>query len=321
MPAAAAISCSRSPSGPACAISCCAVSRISCRATSGVRRTRFTEACIGVYTSLLTLLSVYPKFGRPRPERGTPAMSQATDTRRHPIAAYRAVRALMRDREDTRQVFLLIDALRGKTTLRQFARFRETEIGRAALADRRRLFDRLEDRASLAALPAGTLGRAYYDFMAAENLSAEGLVKASTIPQSTDGIIWFRERNREMHDLLHIVSGYGRDPLGEACLVAFSYAQTGQLGFAVIALFAGRRIAQARRGQPIWRAIFEGYRRGRRAGWLIGADWEGVLNRPVEAIREQYAVRPAYYYPKIIAAICSSGEGTAETRPATAMPA
>ena len=173
-------------------------------------------------------------------------------------------------------------------------------------------------------VPAGNaarLGRAYYDFMAAENLSAEGLVKASTIPQSTDDIIWFRERNREMHDLLHIVSGYGRDPLGEACLVAFSYAQTGQLGFAVIALFAGRRIAQARPGQPIWRAIFEGYRRGRRAGWLIGADWEGLLSRPVEAVREQFAVRPARYYPKIIAELRESGAAMASPQPATAMPA
>jgi ubiquinone biosynthesis protein COQ4 len=245
-------------------------------------------------------------------------MSQATDTRRHPVAAYRAMRNLLRDREDTRQVFLLIDALRGKTTLRQLARFRETEIGPGALADRRRLFDRLEDQASLAALPAGTLGRAYYDFMAAENLSAEGLVKASTIPQSTDDIIWFRERNREMHDLLHIVSGYGRDPLGEACLVAFSYAQTGQLGFAVIALFAGRRIVQARRGQPIWRTIFEGYRRGRSAGWLIGADWEALLSRPVEAVREQFAVRPASYYPKILTAARDAGAGEA-ARPATPM--
>src|SRR5260370_11711754 len=211
-------------------------------------------------------------------------MSKTADPRRPPVAAYRAVRNLLRDREDTRQVFLLIDALRGKTTLRQLTRFRESEIGRAALADRRRLFDRLEDQATLAALPAGTLGRAYYDFMAAENLSAEGLVKASTIPRSTDDIIWFRERNRETHDLLHIVSGYGRDPLGEACLVAFSYAQTGQLGFSVVALFAGRRIAQARPGQPIWRTTFEGYRRGRSARWPIGADWEALLGRPVPPV-------------------------------------
>src|SRR5204863_217088 len=234
---------------------------------------------------------------------GTSPVSQPTGTRLHPIAAYRAVRKLMQNREDTRQVFLLIDALRGKTTLRQLTRFRTTEFGRAALAERRRLFDRLEDWDTLKSLPAGTLGRAYYEFMASEHLSAAGLAKVSTIPQSSDDSIWFRERNREMHDLLHVVTGYGRDPLGEACLVAFSYAQTGQLGFAVIALFAARRISQARPGQPIRHAIFEGYRRGRRAGWLIGANWEALLNRPVEAIREQYAVRPAYYYPKIIAAI------------------
>jgi ubiquinone biosynthesis protein COQ4 len=243
------------------------------------------------------------------------------DTRRHPVAAYRAMRNLLRDREDTRQVFLLIDALRGKTTLRQLARFRATEFGRIALAERRRLFDRLEDRAALKALPAGALGRAYHEFMASEDLSAEGLVKASTIPHSTDDSIWFRERNREMHDLLHVVTGYGRDPLGEACLIAFSYAQTGQLGFAVIAMFAGRRISHARPSQPIWRTIWEGYRRGRRAAWLIGADWETLLSQPVDAIRDQFRVKPARHYPKVIAAIRDSGGVTTETPPATAMPA
>ena len=87
-------------------------------------------------------------------------MQQPTDTRLHPIVALRAMRKLLRDREDTAQVFLMIDALRGKTTLRQLARFRQTEIGRAALAEHRRLLDRLIDRATLAALPPGTLGRA-----------------------------------------------------------------------------------------------------------------------------------------------------------------
>ncbi len=76
-------------------------------------------------------------------------MPQHPSTRLHPIAAIRAMRSLMRDREDTRQVFLLMDALRGKTSLRQFARFRQTETGRAVLAERRQLFDRLSDREAL----------------------------------------------------------------------------------------------------------------------------------------------------------------------------
>ena len=99
-------------------------------------------------------------------------MSQSPNYRLRPIAALRAVRSLMRNGEDTHQVFLLIDALRGRTTLRQFARFRQTETGRNVLAERRRLLDRLSDRASLGMLPAGTLGRCYYEFMAGENLSA-----------------------------------------------------------------------------------------------------------------------------------------------------
>jgi len=233
-------------------------------------------------------------------------MSKSPRPRLHPIAALRAVRKLMSNGEDTQQVFLLIEALRGKTTPRQFARFRKTETGRAVIGENRRLLDRLNDRASLAALPAGTVGRAYYDFMASESLSAEGLVEASRITMRAlpaDEVTLFRERSREMHDLLHVVTGYGRDPLGEACLVAFSFAQTGLKGFAVIAIYAARKIARSRPDQPVGRAVFEGYRHGRSTGWLPGADWETLLAQPVEAIRAQFAVKPPTCYRTIVAAL------------------
>ena len=245
-------------------------------------------------------------------------MSQPPSYRLRPIAALRAVRNLMSNREDTHQVFLLIEALRGRTTLRQFARFRQTETGRAVLGENRRLLDPLSDRASLAALPAGTLGRAYYDFMAAENLSAEGLVEASRIgrPPASNDVTLFRERGREMHDLLHVVTGYGRDPLGEACLVAFTYAQNRLKGLAVIAVFAARRIARSRPGQPVRRAVFEGYRHGRSAGWLPGADWEALLAQPVEAIRAQFAVKSPIYYRTILAAVRSRDSAVGDSQPA-----
>ena len=239
-------------------------------------------------------------------------MSQPASYRLRPVAAFRAMRNLLHDKDNTHQVFLLIEALRGKSTLRQFARFRHTETGQMVLVERRRLLDRLSDRATLAALPAGTLGRRYYAFMASENLSAEGLIEASKItrPPASDHLTLFRERNREMHDLLHVVTGYGRDPLGEACLVGFSYAQTRLKGFAVIAVFAGRKIARHHPGQPVRRAVIEGYRHGRTAGWLPGADWEGLLAQPVEAIRAQFAVRPPKYYPRVLAAMRGALEKT-----------
>jgi ubiquinone biosynthesis protein COQ4 len=214
-----------------------------------------------------------------------------------------------------------MDALRGKTSLRQFARFRQTETGRAVLAERRRLLDRLTDRESLAALPPGTLGRAYYEFMATENLSAEELVEASQfrekLPPQEDMTL-FRERGREMHDLLHIVTGYGRDPLGEACLTAFSFAQTGLKGFALIAIVASQRISRARPGHAVRRAVFEGYRRGRRAEWLVAADWENLLAEPLEAIRARYGVLPSLYYPKVLAAM--HAEQAANALPSPPLP-
>jgi ubiquinone biosynthesis protein COQ4 len=233
-------------------------------------------------------------------------MPQSTSTRLHPVAAFRAIRKLKQNREDTRQVFLLMDALRGKTSLRQFARFRETPTGHAVLAERRQLLDRLNDRDRLAALPPGTLGRGYYEFMAAENLSAQGLVEASqfeeTLPPGED-ITLFRKRSREMHDLFHVVTGFGRDPLGEACLTGFSYAQSGLKGFAVIALWAAQRIARRLPGQPVRRAVFEGYRLGRRAQWLYAADWEALLAEPVATIRTHYRIGEPHHYRQVLAAM------------------
>ena len=229
-----------------------------------------------------------------------------SSTRLRPLIALKSIRAVLRDPEDTRQVFILMDALRGKTSQRQLARFRATETGRAVLAERRQLLDRLSDRAGLAALPAGTLGRAYYDFVSSEQLSAEGLVAVSNLRETLvpgEDMTLFRERTREMHDLLHVVSGYGRDPLGEACLAAFTVAQTGLKGFAVIAIAAARKIARGCPGQPVRRAIFEGYRRGRRADWLVGADWEHLLAEPLATVRAEFGIASPSYYPRIIAAI------------------
>ena len=235
-------------------------------------------------------------------------MAQPTSTRLHPIVALRALRALKRNGEDTRQAVLLIDALRGKSSLRQFARFRRTETGRAVLAERRQLLDRLCDHERLAELPLGTLGRTYHEFMRSENLTAEGLVEASRIRQTLpadDGYTLFRERSRETHDLLHVVTGYGRDPLGEGCVTAFSFAQSGLKGFAVIAIWVARRLSRRLRGEPVRRAVLEAYLHGRRAEWLYGADWENLLAEPVESIRVRYRIAPATHYPKVLSAVRS----------------
>jgi ubiquinone biosynthesis protein COQ4 len=229
-------------------------------------------------------------------------MSDPASTRIRPLVALRAMRGLLRDREDTRQAFLVVEALRGKSTLRQFARFCETDGGRVMLAKKPSLLAHLSDRKSLAALPPGSLGRAYLDFVSGENLSADGLVEASKIrptPPPANDLTWFRERNRDMHDLLHVTAGYGRDPLGEACVLAFTFAQNRSKGAAVIAVVSAWRNLRRLNTLRAPRAVWEAYRQGRRALWLIGADWEHLLVQPLATVRARFRVAAPTLYPEL----------------------
>src|SRR5258708_4250833 len=102
----------------------------------------------------------------------------ASDTRLRPLEAIRSVRRLFAT-GDTREIFVIFRALRGRSGVRAFRRFSASPTGALVLRERRHLLNTLTDRAHLAALPQGSVGRAYFDFMEEENLSADGLVQAS----------------------------------------------------------------------------------------------------------------------------------------------
>ncbi|MEI9986388.1 MAG: Coq4 family protein [Aliidongia sp.] len=220
-----------------------------------------------------------------------------------PIAAIKALRALLRDPEDTKQVFLVTEALNGNSGMRAFERFKQSAVGQAVLRERRSLLDYLCDQDSLAKLPVGTLGRSYYEFMSREGLTADGLVEASKSenrePMSEDVRI-FAERGRDWHDLQHVLTGYGRDGLGEVCVLMFLCAQSCNPGLLLI-VFAGMfKVAKEIPGEPVKRAVFEAWRHGRKAAWLGGLDWEGLLSQQLDAIRPQLNVGTPVTYQTIL---------------------
>jgi len=99
------------------------------------------------------------------------------------------------------------------------------------------------------------------------------------------------------HDLWHIVTGYGRDLIGEAALLAFTYRQTGNPGIGLIVLTAWWR---AGRRLPDGRAlILDGYLRGGAADWLPAADWESLLERPLEEVRRTHRITPVAAYTAV----------------------
>jgi ubiquinone biosynthesis protein COQ4 len=218
------------------------------------------------------------------------------------VRAFRALRALLRDKEDTARVFEIMRALNGGATAKGYHRLLQTPDGSVLAAARTEMAPILDDDAVMAQFAPGTVGAHYFAWKHAEGLSAEGLAEVSRSvngaakPSDDNPYAWFGRRTRDIHDLWHILSGYGRDGLGEASLVAFSFAQTGGLGWGFIALGA---IVQALKHREFGavRAIFEGWRRGRHAAWLLGEDYRHVLAEDLEAARRRLGIQPARAYP------------------------
>ena len=117
-----------------------------------------------------------------------------------------------------------------------------------------------------------------------------------------------------MHDLL-LSAGYGRDPLGEASLTAFSFAQTGLKGFAMIAIVGSHRGFPVHcRANRFAARFLKATVEGDRASWLVGADWENLLAEPSKQIRARYGIYPPAYYPKAIASTRVAAGGRAKRR-------
>lgn len=220
-----------------------------------------------------------------------------------PFHALVAVLRLIRNKEDTRQVFEAVQALSGRSAKRMFKRFVLTPYGRRVVTEPVRLEDILSDRERLRALPEGSVGRIYLAFMEGENLTADGLIDAAE-EAGIDfrGETQFEEYRRLFlhldvsHDLWHVLTGYGRDALGELCNLIFTHRQTRNRGFRLI-VFIGL-IAQKLEQPfaPILKAAGEARRNARKSEWVPAFDVEELLALPLsEARRRLNIAEPAIY--------------------------
>jgi ubiquinone biosynthesis protein COQ4 len=211
-----------------------------------------------------------------------------------PIEAGRSLFAVLQKPEDTEQVFRLVDAMTGGTRASFRARFERSRAGARLLADQPDILAILGDPARLEALPAGSLGRAYLQFVRRDGLTPDGLVAASQaggrVRDGVDGYI--QRRMRDTHDLWHTVLGYGPDLIGEGAVLAFTYAQTRNPG---VGLLVAAGLLRA--DDPDARAlIVDALARGLRAAWLPAQRWEELLSQPLDDVRARLRVGPAPQY-------------------------
>ena len=225
-----------------------------------------------------------------------PPAARPFDARR----SLRIVRSLIRDPEQTELAFELFDAVGGDGDEPLFQAFAASEAGRALLALRPELVEALADREALAALPAGSFGRAYLAFAEARDFAADGLqqvsdrtaigeLNASLDPERR----WFYGRVTAMHDLWHVLTGYATDEPGETALLAFSLGQgLGGRGFRLLLVAAALKGSWAA-GFAYQRGLAAAWRRGRKSTPLVEALYEELLPLPLESVRQRLRIPAA----------------------------
>lgn len=227
--------------------------------------------------------------------------------------AWTALRRLLREPEDTTQVFRIMRALNADTSHKNYARLLRTAEGGRIAFMHVELAERFSNREWLDALPAGSVGAAYRAFLDRTGFSAQGLADISyaenaEFRDSDHPYAWFGRRERDTHDIWHVLTGYtAEEPLGEACLVAFSYAQTKGLGWGAIGLAAALKSLRMTGDALFAKAVWEGYRHGRRAAWLHGEDYEALLAEPLDAARRRLNIGEPVAYHRAQASLRAKG--------------
>jgi len=230
-----------------------------------------------------------------------------------PLKAVHHMRKLLKDKEDTEQVFHIMDCLNGDNMWRKLDAFAQSEEGQACLELRRELPEILDDHETIKKLPEGTVGRAYVAFMEREGLSAAGLVEESEKwwdgkDRLEDDLEFYGRRMRDTHDLLHVLTGYGRDQLGETSVLAFSHAHNGGFGNLFIAYVGARDLAKnAPKSANVMESVREARKNGRGSLSLLREDIVALLAEPLEAARERMNIPEPVAYKSALGELQAEG--------------
>lgn len=172
--------------------------------------------------------------------------------------------------------------------------------GRAMLDDRYQPQHRTV--ADLADMPSGTLGAGYHRYMTQYNLSPDYYPNIAI----NNDLQYFRVRMYQVHDFVHVLTGYQADYVGEIGIVGFTMAQLDRhfghpgriLAFSTMlttGMFLHGAVFAAETLPTFLTTFAEGWQRGQAAKSLFEVRWEELLSQPLDALRSSYDIRPPAY--------------------------
>jgi ubiquinone biosynthesis protein COQ4 len=138
-------------------------------------------------------------------------------------------------------------------------------------------------------LPEGSLGYLFGKHLTDNNLKQE--IYAQFEIKSDIEYVSFR--GGQLHDVLHVVTGFGIDHMGEFAIQAFTFAQ---IKSPLVAVFlAGDLLYSSRRGPNFafnaFKAMAEGFLLGCRLPNFYGVKWEEMFGRNLEEVRSELGIR------------------------------
>ncbi len=165
-------------------------------------------------------------------------------------------------------------------------RLKLTEDGRRMLSERPSLDARDLDLGALERLPEGTLGHAYARYYSDNKISP-----FETTLEIKNDVDFISKRYRETHDLLHSLTGYGTDVVGEMELQAWALGNLGIRTAALILLvgtlgqFKDPQSGVAR--SEYLRRVRAAYHRGRASPLFLDFWFENHWETPMATLRER----------------------------------
>ena len=195
----------------------------------------------------------------------------------------------------------------GPEILADIERMRTHPTGKRILDERPDLGAALSDSAALKAMPAGSLGRTFHEamdvpggvpgFLLAALIYKDGFFDSFEMSEDAE---YYIARSRWLHDLFHIVTGYGTDLPGEGLLIYFALGYEHRMPYwaaSLVPLGVGPRFfIQPSCGQRNWRALLrDAHARGLAANNVCPPQcvpWEELLARPLDEVREQLGIVP-----------------------------
>jgi ubiquinone biosynthesis protein COQ4 len=232
---------------------------------------------------------------------GTPLRHPRRPKARYrPFTAVKHFRRLLKDKENTAEVFRIYDALPSAKFLPRVRALTLSPHGEALRASEPFLPPILDDHEALRRLPHGSVAQAYCDFMEREGLSAAGLVEESNKtgrPSYDDLVQWFGYRQRDTHDLMHVLTGYGRDALGEQCVLLFTHGQAPSQGHLLLGYAGSFHLKQqVKSAAPILKAVRQAHRTGAACPTLVGLSIRELLTKDLEEARAELNIPEPNWY-------------------------